>query len=48
MSRKHNTKHHRSPSRYKERLEARGLHRTPEMADYVGAKKKAKAAEVKA
>jgi hypothetical protein len=29
MSRKHNTKHHRSRSHYKERLAARGLRRSP-------------------
>jgi hypothetical protein len=31
MSRKHNTKHDRSPSRYKQRLRARGLDYTPHM-----------------
>jgi hypothetical protein len=31
MSRKHNTKHRRSPSNYKKRLEDRGLSRTPTM-----------------
>lgn len=31
MSRKHNTKHSRSPSHYKDRLADRGLARTPVM-----------------
>lgn len=34
MSRKHNTKHRRSRSRYPERLAARGLTRTPVMTHY--------------
>lgn len=33
MSNKHNTKHQRSMSHYKERLQARGLNRTPRMTD---------------
>ena len=35
MSRKHNCKHDRSPSRYKKRLQDRGLSRTPVMT-YTG------------
>jgi hypothetical protein len=35
MSRKHNTKHQRSPSNYKKRLADRGLGRTPVM-QYTG------------
>lgn len=31
MARKHNTKHDRSPSRYKQRLADRGLGKTPRM-----------------
>lgn len=31
MARKHNTKHRRSPSRYPERLAARGETKTPRM-----------------
>jgi len=34
MSRKHNVKHDRSPSRYKDRLRKRGLSRTPTMTPY--------------
>lgn len=34
MSRKHNTKHQRSRSHYKDRLVARGLSRTPLMTRY--------------
>ena len=34
MSRKHNTKHHRSKSRYGERLAKRGLSRAPKMSHY--------------
>jgi len=34
MSRKHNTRHERSRSRYKERLASRGLSRTPPMTHY--------------
>jgi len=34
VSRKHNTKHDRSPSRYKHRLAKRGLSRTPTMTPY--------------
>jgi hypothetical protein len=34
MSRKHNTKHARSRSHYKDRLAARGLGRTPRMTHY--------------
>lgn len=34
MSKKHNVKHRRAPSRYKERLAARGLTRTPQMTEY--------------
>ena len=31
MARKHNTKHDRSPSKYKKRLQERGLGKTPRM-----------------
>lgn len=34
MSKKHNTKHHRSKSHYPERLRKRGLSRTPKMTYY--------------
>jgi len=40
MSRKHNTRHDRSKSHYKERLEARGLSRAPAMTVYDQAKAK--------
>lgn len=33
MSRKHNTKHNRSRSHYKDRLRARGLSKAPRMTD---------------
>jgi hypothetical protein len=34
MSKKHNTKHQRSGSHYRDRLDARGLTNTPRMGDY--------------
>ena len=34
MARKHNCKHNRTRSHYKERLAARGLSRTPRMTFY--------------